>query len=67
MIKCTIVGCDKVSRGDTLKNHMKTAHGIDVSKKKSRFTCPAKPCAKTFFHATQLINHLSEHKIDVGM
>ena len=65
--KCTVEGCGRCySRADTLSAHMKTAHGESVVQKKSRFICPVAQCSKTCFHATQLINHLSEHKINVG-
>ena len=37
-----------------------------VLQKKSHFTCPVAQCSKTCLHATQLINHLGEHKINVG-
>ena len=66
-LKCTVAGCDRhYSRADSLREHIRVAHGENVSKKKSRFTCPVVECNKTYFHATQLINHLSEHNIKVG-
>ena len=59
--------CDRqYSRSDTLSKHMKIAHGKIVTQKTSCFTCPFAECSKTCFHATQLIAHLSEHKINVG-
>ena len=64
---CTVEGCSRCySRADTLRLHMKQAHGRDVTQKKSRFLCPVSECAKSFFHATQLMKHLKEHKMDVG-
>ena len=34
--------------------------------KSARFSCPATDCTMKYFHCTQLINHLAEHKMDVG-
>jgi len=60
-------GCGRgYSRLDSLNNHLKVAHGVDTSRKNSRFACPLGTCSQKFFHATQLISHLREHKIHVG-
>ena len=46
---------------------MKICHHIDSTTKRARFFCPVHDCGKSFFHATHLIKHLSEHDIEIGI
>lgn len=68
ILKCSIKGCQKMyKRTDGLDNHLRSEHGIDIQKKKARFTCSVSSCGKSFFHASNLSMHLTtEHKIPIG-
>ena len=54
-------------RTDGLDNHLRSEHGIDIQKKKARFTCSVSSCGKSFFHASNLSMHFTtDHKIPIG-
>ena len=66
LLKCDGEGCGYSSnRADNFKIHLKNQHKIiNCTVKRARFSCPVKECMKKY--AKQLIDHLNEHKMDVG-